>query len=575
MRSFYKFQSTNSFYQYSSFINKKILILVPHEDDEINLIGSTLAGLAKQKCQIKCAYLTNGDWGFNGETRLKEALDALHILGLAEKDIIFLGFGDNMNNKNLHIYNCPNNDILSSSAGKKYTYGLNTHPDYSTQCSGTSAPYSRNAIVKSLWLLLKEYKPDIIFCTDFDSHADHRALSLFFEEALCMILKEAGNNYFPIVYKGFAYSTAWYAKPDFCSLNILSTVQPQNEIAEYCNCAMDNPFLSWEKRIRFPIPPETLSSTIRKNLIYHALKKHRSQTAQRKALSIINGDQVFWKRNTNSLSYQCEISASSGNIEKIADFKLIDSWNVLSKGTNIEASLWIPALDDIDKHIHLNLNEPKRISYISIYENPNLFHHIEECKIRLSNGQEIIFNQILNNGNESRVLIETYDLISYMDIWITKSVGNLAGIAEIEIYDKNVVDQMAFIKLMEHNNFVYNFIVGKQQSAIDLQVYYYDGSKSETLSIEDDNILVNAFPPNSIKLHNNLIYLSSDYQKIKLKASLKNNMDIYDEIVVKRWGWLKKSIYKCFLLSDWFIFKVLVHYEYKFKKKISRYFYSL
>lgn len=539
---------------------------MPHGDDEINLIGSTLAGLARQKCQIKCAYLTNGDFGFNGETRLTEALNALKILGIAEEDVIFLGFGDSMNHKQFHIYNCPSNDIISSSAGIRHTYGLKKHPDYSSQCSGTAAPHSRKAIVKNIRFLLEDYKPDIIFCTDFDSHADHRALSLFFEEALCSLLKEMGNSYFPIVYKGFAYNTAWFAKPDFCSLNIVSTVQPQNGLMEYCNSAMDNPFLNWEKRIRFPVPPEILSHTVRKNLIYRALKKHKSQTAQRKALSIINGDQVFWKRNTNSLSYQCKISASSGNVEKIADFKLIDSWNILSKKTNIEESLWIPALDDKNRHIHLSLNEPKPINHISIYENPNLYHHIEECKIKLSNGKEIIYNEILNNGDESRIPVGTTDLISYIDIWITKSVGNLAGIAEIEIYDKNIVDQMVFIKFMEHNDFVYNYIVDKQQSTIDLKVYYYDGSESHTLSINDDNIIISEFPSNSINICKNLMYLSSGYKEIKIKVCLKSNINIYDEIVVKRWGRFKKSIYKRFVLFDWLIFKVLTHYSCKFKK---------
>ena len=131
MQCFSKYQCSNSFYYYFSSISKKILILVPHGDDEINLIGSTLAGLARQKCQIKCAYLTNGDFGFNGETRLTEALNALKILGIAEEDVIFLGFGDSMNHKQFHIYNCPSNDIISSSAGIRHTYVLKKHPYYS------------------------------------------------------------------------------------------------------------------------------------------------------------------------------------------------------------------------------------------------------------------------------------------------------------------------------------------------------------------------------------------------------------------------------------------------------------
>ena len=43
-------------------MNNKILVVVPHEDDEINLAGAFIY-LAKQKGkQVICVFVTNGDW---------------------------------------------------------------------------------------------------------------------------------------------------------------------------------------------------------------------------------------------------------------------------------------------------------------------------------------------------------------------------------------------------------------------------------------------------------------------------------------------------------------------------------
>lgn len=64
--------------------------------------------------------------------------------------------------------------------------------------------------------VLKEYYPEIIFCCDMDVHPDHLCTSLFFEEALGKVLRE-GRGYCPLVYKGFAYETAYFATNDFFS----------------------------------------------------------------------------------------------------------------------------------------------------------------------------------------------------------------------------------------------------------------------------------------------------------------------------------------------------------------------
>ena len=52
------------------FENKKILIIVPHEDDEICVTGGLLASLP-QKCEKYIIYVTNGNYIYKTQTRYK------------------------------------------------------------------------------------------------------------------------------------------------------------------------------------------------------------------------------------------------------------------------------------------------------------------------------------------------------------------------------------------------------------------------------------------------------------------------------------------------------------------------
>ena len=71
--------------------------------------------------------------------------------------------------------------------------------------------------------VILEYLPDTIFCIDYDTHNDHRALSMLFEKVMGDLLKT--TDYKPTVYKGYGYRTAWRAPEDYYdSINIGSTV---------------------------------------------------------------------------------------------------------------------------------------------------------------------------------------------------------------------------------------------------------------------------------------------------------------------------------------------------------------
>lgn len=74
--------------------NKEIMVIVPHQDDEINLAGAIIKRLIDNGNNVKVVFATNGDFKGLGTKRIKEAVEAVRILGVNSENVIFLGYGD-------------------------------------------------------------------------------------------------------------------------------------------------------------------------------------------------------------------------------------------------------------------------------------------------------------------------------------------------------------------------------------------------------------------------------------------------------------------------------------------------
>lgn len=69
---------------------EKVLVIAPHPDDEINLAAQLIIELHKLKAEVYVLYTTNGDADFKiGNRRLGEAIRALSLIDIPEKNIIF------------------------------------------------------------------------------------------------------------------------------------------------------------------------------------------------------------------------------------------------------------------------------------------------------------------------------------------------------------------------------------------------------------------------------------------------------------------------------------------------------
>jgi LmbE family N-acetylglucosaminyl deacetylase len=74
--------------------NQKILVFSPHPDDETIAVGGYIAQAVQVGADVRIALVTDGDFHHNGQVRYTEFKKATEILGVANDNIMFLGFPD-------------------------------------------------------------------------------------------------------------------------------------------------------------------------------------------------------------------------------------------------------------------------------------------------------------------------------------------------------------------------------------------------------------------------------------------------------------------------------------------------
>jgi len=211
-------------------MGKKLLLVVPHQDDEIFVGGGLLRIFAKSKdYEIYVVFTTNGDFfPEEGEIRLKESLRVLtKLYVIPEKNIFFLGYGDGWQGSK-HLYNLQGTQRAASICGRRETYGITEHGDYRWIKSGRHSVYCRDNFKADMKELMSDIMADIIIAVDYDKHPDHKAASLMAEECIGELLKEI-PDYRPIVLKRYAYDGVWKGKADFFDLPRKRTILSQFE----------------------------------------------------------------------------------------------------------------------------------------------------------------------------------------------------------------------------------------------------------------------------------------------------------------------------------------------------------
>lgn len=457
------------------FKGKKIMILVPHEDDELNIVGGLLSSDYFDLENVYVVYMTNGDYVCNYEIRIKEAKKVSKKIGILQSNIIFMGYSDQYSRESNHMYMTKNSKSLVSKKGYKETFMIN-NGEYHYLKYNKHSLFNYEALLNDYTDLLINYKPDVLFCIDFDSHCDHRANSLIFEKSLGIVLNLV-KNYEPLVYKCFGYPTAYKGFDDFNSINVLSS---RFKTEAHSLCKMMNPYYFWDERIRFSVNNKKLFLN---NKLYKLLRIYRSQLIIRKAYSIINSDVVCWQRRTDSIVKNATIVSSSGKIKFLNDFLLFDASDIMHGNTKepiLMDNCWKPDSNDNKKSLEFKFQKKYTINEIVIYQNCNTEDKIEEVKIEYDN------NCIIKRtkGIKTSIFLGNIN-VNEIKVSINKFSGKNYGISEIEIFQpRELAKKMYDVEI--NNCFGLNKIYCKKIN--ELSVYEYDGFIYKKLSSEEYNV---------------------------------------------------------------------------------------
>ncbi len=531
----------NSFFD-KNYFGTRILILAPHPDDEINIAGNMILNLAAAKAEVFVAYSTNGDFENPAEVRAQEAVNALKILGVPRDKIIFLGYGDGHN-----LSDKP----TQSPAGHVETYAPKNFVDYAKKTFGRHSPYTRENFKRDLKSLLLELRANIIFCVDFDSHADHRALSIMFEEVMGEILSER-SDYRPEVYKKFAYATAFTAAPDFYAANLRAVKKPKlGETDTYDFDFIDRANYVWANRVRFPVA--NFQTILKDNPIAEAIFAHKSQRNEWNALRVLNSDEIFFERRTDSQTFSAKVTATSGDAAKVRDFKIIDAKNLDAKPAQIDNNLWQ------GEKLFIEWEEPAQIQRIVIYGNP-----LDDApakislRLELANSQAVIDKAGIYLDNVKKIDAELpsrgrpltldVDKIFVTRAEISAVMGKSLALSEVEFFaNAEPLHKIPpFVKLTVNDNFIYNYAVPYEVDKISIGLYRFhvDSPVKVTATAGDENILSEVFEDGELILN------FGKATEIVVTAEVIGT-EIYDRVIIRRvgdfaqiqlkiWQWLDK-----------------------------------
>ena len=176
--------------------DSRVLVIAPHPDDETLGTGGLIQSALEAGGDVKVVYLTHGDYNEiasiffqkkpllsksdfikSGLIRRKEAIEAMSVIGLDQRNLVFLGYPD---------FGTLN--IWSKHWGERKPYRsfitrINKVP-YKDDFS-YGRPYRGDNIVSDIEKILLLYRPTHVLVTaPFDLNTDHRAAYLYLHVAL-------------------------------------------------------------------------------------------------------------------------------------------------------------------------------------------------------------------------------------------------------------------------------------------------------------------------------------------------------------------------------------------------------
>ena len=426
----------------------QMLVIAPHGDDEINLIGAVAERFVRRGWHMTALFVTNGDWNpEKTEQRHRETLQACKAMGIEQT--VFLGYADDPGTGGRHTFQTSAGqeyispaghretygvqDTAEFSAGEEYvspaghneTYGAQDAAEFSFLKRGHHHSYCRENVKQDLKDCILEELADLIVCVDFDEHADHQMTSLLFDEAMGEII--AATTYRPIVLKRYAYAGVWFGPDDYLRNPMRETVLSGREF-----------FPNTERQaVRASVSRKQYPVRCRRSPVYRLCEIYQSQYAWEHFTRMVNADALFFYRDCDNLAFGANVTATSGKAACVNDFKLIDAKAVpVSKEAVIDQYAqytWVPGADDPIRTVTLEFETGIRLKELRVHY-PFQSEFRPRKLIVTVNGEPFAFD----TGLEYDDVFSFPDLIpdvKQVRVQIAEGLPGKCGIREIEIFD--------------------------------------------------------------------------------------------------------------------------------------------
>lgn len=419
---------------------KKILVIVPHEDDEAILAAGVIRSAVINGDDVQVAVVTNGDYtaqDYNfGEMRLQETISAMELLGLSKKNITAFGYSDTgglemepwtryVDSFLYRLYHAEDPDmVIASNFGNTKTYGIPKKlNDYHYTRTRRHGDYTRNTFVEDLTTFISDYMPDSIYTTSaYDRHGDHAYLNVFVTEILCNLVRET-PGYQPVMYESIVHA----AEDDALWPEVGTDPAPLQNFTPPANLS-DTPF-RWEDRISIPVPEDMQTLPRSTNLKNACLETYSSQYDAYIG-SFVKAEEIFWKKDFSNLAFHAEISASS-EIPGYSASSVADG--SIGGYLQLPESSWIPAEEATGSWVQMNWKSGQSVSQIILHSRPNTSGHITCGTLLFSDGTSLEVKDIPAGGQSFAVNVNSEN-ITWIRFTITESVGTDVGLAEIEVF---------------------------------------------------------------------------------------------------------------------------------------------
>ena len=272
-----------------------LLVIVPHQDDEILIGAGLIYEMLKQKKRVTVAIVTNGDYECTdyskGRARLRETLAGLEVLGLAKENVLFLGYADTGMPREesflTALFHTEEGEKVFPSSASTMTYGLEEKEDFHYMCCGEHGMYSKNTLIADLQELISRSNPDAILTTHpLDMHGDHEALFYFVKS----VLEDKNIISDMRVFVGMVHSPEGDEKWPL-----------RDSLRFTCPKGMEE---YWENRLVLPLDDNFIGGKRDGNLKYEALKKYETAlepNAVDYLMSFMKDEEIFWEIKQESL----------------------------------------------------------------------------------------------------------------------------------------------------------------------------------------------------------------------------------------------------------------------------------